>query len=87
MLDISNRLSRQSDRVVPKTTVTKAFTSGANIPGHKYAGFIYVMLISLSTTPSSEIFKSLKMSKGTQSEAEVDMTLSHPALLKTRGCF
>ncbi|KAI2495582.1 hypothetical protein MHU86_18941 [Fragilaria crotonensis] len=80
MLDISNRLSRQSDRVVPKTTVTKGFTSGANIPGHEYAGCIFVMLISLSTTHFSEIFKSSKMSKRKHSEAEVDMTLSNPVI-------
>ena len=85
MLDISNRLSRQSDRAVPKTTV--GFTSGANIPGHEYAGCIFVMLISLSTTHFSEIFKSSKMSKRSQSEAEVDMTLSNPAFVKDWRMF
>ena len=63
LLDINSQVGRQSDRNVPKTCVTKGFISGANIPGHEYAGCMFIMLISMSTTHFAEIFKSAKKSK------------------------
>ena len=102
LLDINRRVGRQSDRVVPRTTVTKGFTSGANIPGHEYAGCIFIMLISLYTTHFSEIFKSSKMSKRRRhhsskstlskptshsTEVEVDMSLSNPDFVEDWKMF
>ena len=96
LLDINRRVCRQSDRTVPKTTITKGFTSGANIPGHEYAGCIFIMLISLYTTHFSEIFKSSKTSKrrkhhssnsSHKSEVEVDMSLSNPDFVKDWRMF
>jgi hypothetical protein len=102
LLDINRRVGRQSDRLVPKTTVTKGFTSGANIPGHEYAGCIFIMLISLYTSHFSEIFKSSKTSKRRKRhvsdsaslnpsthtpEVEVDMSLSNPDFIEDWKMF
>ena len=102
LLDINRRVGRQSDRLVPKTTVTKGFTSGANIPGHEYAGCIFIMLISFYTSHFSEIFKSSKTSKRRKRHSskstslnppshmpavEVDMSLSNPDFVEDWKMF
>ena len=46
LMDINDCLRRQSDCNVPSTSTKKGFSSTTNIPGHEYAGCLFVMLIS-----------------------------------------
>ena len=62
LLDINDCLRRQSDRNVPSTSTKKGFSSTANIPGHEYAGYLFVMLISFYTSQFREIFKKSRAS-------------------------
>ena len=50
LLDINQCLGQQSDCDVPSTSSKKGFSSTANIPGHEYAGCLFVMLISFYTS-------------------------------------
>ena len=62
LLDINKWLRRQSDRNVPSTSTKKGFSSTANIPGHEYAGCLFVMLISFYTSRFRELFKKARAS-------------------------
>ena len=57
LMDINDCLRRQSDCNVPSTSTKKGFSSTANIPGHEYAGCLFVMLISFYNSCFREIFK------------------------------
>ena len=61
--DINHCLGRQSDRDVPSTSTQKGFSSTANIPGHEYAGCLFVMLISFYSSRFREIFHTARASK------------------------
>ena len=74
--DINKCLGRQSDRDVPSTSTQKGFSSTANIPGHEYAGCLFVMLISFYTSRFQAIFRSARASKKQDAH---DKTLSNPA--------
>jgi hypothetical protein len=53
---LGSRLSRQSDRDIPRTNFPKGFSSGSNIMGHEVAGCLLVKLFSLHTTYFRTIF-------------------------------
>ena len=59
LLDINQCLGQQSDCNVPSTSTKKGFSSTANIPGHEYAGCLFVILTSFYTSRFREFFKSL----------------------------
>jgi hypothetical protein len=54
--DINECLRQQSDRNVPSTSTKKGFPSIANIPGHEYAGCLFVMLILFYTSRFRDFF-------------------------------
>jgi hypothetical protein len=78
LFDINQCLGWQSDRNVPFTKITKGFSTTANIPGHEYAGCLFVMLASLYTTCFNEIFG---QSRAASAQLQKDKTLSNPAFL------
>lgn len=84
LLDINQCLARQSDRDVPSTNATKGFSSTANIPGHEYAGILFVMLISFYTSRFQDTFR-LARATGKKGEkdkkVEIDKTLSNPGFV------
>ncbi len=57
---IGRRLTRQSDRDLPRTNFPKGFSSGANLMGHKIAGWLLVKLFALHTTAFQDIFSARK---------------------------
>ena len=77
--DINQCLSRQSDHDVPSTNTRKGFSSTANIPGHEYAGCLFVMLISFYTSRFQEIFR---LSRASAKQDEKDKTLSNPGFVE-----
>jgi len=77
--DINQCLSRQSDHDVPSTNTRKGFSSTANIPGHEYAGCLFVMLISFYTSRFQEIFR---LSRESAKQDEKDKTLSNPGFVE-----
>ena len=77
--DINQCLSRQSDHDVPSTNTRKGFSSTANIPGHEYAGCLFVMLISFYTSCFQEIFR---LSRASAKQDEKDKTLSNPGFVE-----
>jgi hypothetical protein len=79
LLDINKWLRRQSDRNVPSTSTKKGFSSTAKIPGHEYAGCLFVMLISFYTSRFREIFKKARASLKV---SDKDKALSHPGFVK-----
>ena len=50
------KLSRQSDRDVPRTNFPKGFSAGTNLMGHEMAGCLLVKLFALHTTCFRTIF-------------------------------
>jgi hypothetical protein len=58
LLDINQCLGQQSDNYVPSTSTKKGFSSTANIPGHKYAGCLFVILILFYNSRFRESFES-----------------------------
>lgn len=78
LMDINQCLGRHSDRDVPSTTTKKGFSSTANIPGHEYAGCLFVMLISFYTSRFQEIFR---RSRASAKQVEKDKTLSNPGFV------
>ena len=57
---IGRRLTRQSDRDLPRTNFPKGFSSGANLMGHEIAGCLLVKLFALHTTAFQDIFPARK---------------------------
>lgn len=57
---IGLRLSRQSDRNVPRTNFPKGFSSGTNLMGHEFTGCLLVKLFALHTTSFTHIFPKRK---------------------------
>ncbi|KAI2511185.1 hypothetical protein MHU86_3150 [Fragilaria crotonensis] len=53
---LGSRLSRQSDRDIPRTNFPKGFSSGSNLKGHEMAGCLLVKLFALHTTYFHSIF-------------------------------
>ena len=53
---LGSRLSRQSDRDIPRTNFPKGFSSGSNLMGHEVAGCLLVKLFALHTTYFRVIF-------------------------------
>ena len=53
---LGTKLSRQSDRDVPRTNFPKGFSSGSNLMGHEMAGCLLVKLFALHTTCFRTIF-------------------------------
>jgi hypothetical protein len=53
---LGSRLSRQSDRDIPRTNFPKGFSSGSNLMGHEVAGCLLVKLFALHTTYFRIIF-------------------------------
>jgi hypothetical protein len=53
---LGSRLSRQSDRDIPRTNFPKGFSSGSNLMGHEMAGCLLVKLFALHTTYFHSIF-------------------------------
>ncbi|KAI2512006.1 hypothetical protein MHU86_2294 [Fragilaria crotonensis] len=53
---LGRKLSRQSDRDVPRTNFPKGFSSGTNLMGHEMAGCLLVKLFALHTTCFRAIF-------------------------------
>ncbi|KAI2502311.1 hypothetical protein MHU86_12115 [Fragilaria crotonensis] len=53
---LGRKLSRQSDRDVPRTNFPKGFSSGTNLMGHEMAGCLLVKLFALHTTCFRTIF-------------------------------
>jgi hypothetical protein len=77
---INQCLSRQSDRDVLSTKTRKGFSSTAsNIPGHEYAGCLFVMLISFYTSRFQEIFC---LSCASAKQDEKDKALSNPGFVE-----
>jgi hypothetical protein len=50
------RLSRQSDREIPRTNFPKGFSSGTNLMGHEMTGCLLVKLFALHTSYLHSIF-------------------------------
>ena len=59
---IGLRLSRQSDRDVPRTNFPKGFSSGTNLMGHEFTGCLLVKQFALHTTAFRRIFPKWKSS-------------------------
>ena len=57
---IGKRLSRQSDRDLPRMNFPKGFSSGANLMGHEITGCLLVKLFAFHTTMFRQIFASKK---------------------------
>ena len=53
---LGRKLSRQSDRDVPRTNFPKGFSSGSNLMGHEMAGCLLVKLFAMHTTCFRAIF-------------------------------
>jgi hypothetical protein len=53
---IGNRLSRHSERDLPRINFPKGFSSGANLMSHKITGCLLVKLFALHTTKFRQIF-------------------------------
>jgi len=60
---VGRRLTRQSDRDLPRTNFPKGFSSGSNLMGHEMAGCLLVKLFALHTTCFRLIFKVGKKEK------------------------
>ena len=54
--ELGRRLSRQSDRDIPRTNFPKGFSSGTNLMGHEMAGCLLVKLFAMHTSYFREIF-------------------------------
>jgi hypothetical protein len=67
---LGRRLSRQSDRDLPRTNFPKGFSSGSNLMGHEIAGCLLVKLFALHTTSFRVIFKVGKKRKGATPEEQ-----------------
>ena len=79
LMDINDCLRRQSERNVPSTSTKKGFSSTANIPGHEYAGCLFVMLISFYTSRFREIFKN---SRASGKVSDKDKALANPGFVE-----
>ena len=53
---LGSRLSRQSDRDIPRTNFPKGFSSDSNLMGHEMTGCLLVKLFALHTTYFRSIF-------------------------------
>ena len=53
---MGNRLSRHSNRDLPRINFPKGFSSGANLTGHEIFGCLLVKLFALHTTRFRQIF-------------------------------
>ena len=53
---LGKRLSRHSDRDLPRINFPKGFSSGANLMGHEITGCLLVKLFALHTSAFKEIF-------------------------------
>ena len=53
---LGRRLSRHSDRDLPRMNFPKGFSSGANLMGHEFTGCLLVKLFALHTTEFRSIF-------------------------------
>jgi hypothetical protein len=53
---LGTRLSRQSDREIPRTNFPKGFSSGTNLMGHEMTGCLLVKLFALHTSYFHSIF-------------------------------
>jgi hypothetical protein len=53
---IGKKLSRHSDRDLPRMNFPKGFSSGANLMGHEVTGCLLVKLFALRTTRFRQIF-------------------------------
>jgi Plavaka transposase len=77
---IGKRLSRHSDRDLPRIEFPKGFSSGANLMGHEVTGCLLVKLFAFHTTRFQQIFappnKKSKKSKSTDLGLQ---RLSNPA--------
>jgi hypothetical protein len=62
------RLSRQSDRNIPQTKVTKGFSTASNLMGHKMAGCLLVKLFAMHTTYFCGIFAILGKKRKAEDE-------------------
>ena len=80
MLDINQCLGRQSDHNVLSTSTKKGFSSTANIPGYKYAGCLFVILILFYTFHFRLIF--FKKSRASGKVSGNFKALSNPGFLK-----
>jgi hypothetical protein len=67
---LGRRLSRQSDRDLPRTNFPKGFSSGTNLMGHEIAGCLLVKLFALHTTSFRNIFKVDKKRKDATPEEQ-----------------
>jgi len=73
---IGKRLSRHSDRDLPRLNFPKGFSRGTNLMGHEMAGCLLVKLFALHTTRFRQIFPVPqkktpgKKKKGTKSKAD-----------------
>jgi hypothetical protein len=62
------RLSRQSDRDIPRINFTKGFSSASNLMGHEMAGCLLVKLFAMHTTYFRGIFAVGKKQKQAKDE-------------------
>ncbi len=60
---IGRRLSRHSDRDLPRINFPKGFSSGANLMGHEITGCLLVKLFALQTSRFRQIFASPRPKK------------------------
>ena len=60
---LGKRLSRHSDRDLPRMNFPKGFSSGANLMGHEITGCLLVKLFALHTTEFKRIFTSPSLKK------------------------
>jgi hypothetical protein len=60
---LGKRLSRHSDRDLPRMNFPKGFSSGANLMGHEITGCLLVKLFALHTTKFRQIFPPKKKPK------------------------
>jgi hypothetical protein len=67
---LGRRLSRQSDRNLPRTNFPKGFSLGSNLMGHEIAGCLLVKLFALHTTSFRVIFMVGKKRKGAMPEEQ-----------------
>jgi hypothetical protein len=52
---LGSKMSRQSDRNIPRTNFPKGFSSGSNLMGHEVAGCLLVKLFALHTSKGADM--------------------------------
>ena len=68
---IGGRLSRHSDRDLPRMKFPKGFSSGTNLMGHEITGYLLVKLFAIHTTSFRQIFTPPPLKKGVKTSKKL----------------